>query len=57
MTRPKLRAVASEPEPEAPIDIYAAIKAKRESIDWSAVHVAGDRARPITLPVGWRVRR
>jgi hypothetical protein len=32
------------------IDIYAADKARIASIDWSRVHIAGDRRQPIDLP-------
>lgn len=31
-------------------DIYAAIKAKRDSIDWDQVHIRADRRQPIFLP-------
>lgn len=31
-------------------DIYAPIRAKRLSIDWSKVHICGDRREPVNLP-------
>ncbi len=43
---------------ERPRDIYAADKALAASINWSAVHIAADRRRPIYLPNskrwGWK---
>lgn len=37
------------------IDIYAAERERILAKDWSAVHVAGDRAKP--LPEWWGKRR
>jgi hypothetical protein len=50
MTRPRLAIVTDEP-----IDIAAAIRADILMRDWSACHVAGDRAVP--LRIGERVKR
>ncbi len=44
--------VVAEPGagPKPPRDIYAADKALAASIDWAAVHIAGDRRAPVDLP-------
>jgi hypothetical protein len=52
----RLRAVPKEP-PEPPVDITLAMRADIVKRDWAAVHVAGDRARPIWLPANWKAPR
>lgn len=52
MTRTNLRVVAPT---EEPIDIAALNRADIRERDWAAVHVAGDRAKP--LPMWERVKR
>lgn len=59
MTRRPLQIVSRDEAPteREVVDIYAAIKAKRESIDWAAMHIAADRRKPVELPEirkGWR---
>lgn len=49
----RLAIVRAQPAPEEkspPVDIYAADRAKIKATDWSAVHIAGDRAEPVSLP-------
>lgn len=58
MTRRPLHLVDPAPT-EPPIDIYAAIKAERDAINWAAVHIRGDRSRPLEWAdritrKGWR---
>ena len=33
------------------------LRAEIAARNWAAVHIRGDRSRPIALPVGWRARR
>lgn len=47
--RPKPTLVAVEQPPEPPIDIYASIKAKRQSIDWGRMHCISDKRAPVEL--------
>lgn len=55
---PRKPRLAVDNDAEKPIDIYAAIRAKRESIDWARVHITADRRAPVCLPDrvkrGWR---
>lgn len=47
VTAPNLRVVADPPEA---VDLYANWKADIAARDWSAMHVAADKRRPIDLP-------
>lgn len=59
MTGRKLRVVPDLERQEPPVDIYAALKAKRDSIDWASMHIAADRRAPVLLSDapkrGWRI--
>lgn len=48
MRRANLKIVEATVDP--PVDLYAKWKADRERIDWSRVHITGDRAKPVFLP-------
>ena len=62
MVRRRLQVVSDEPAAaEAADDIYAAVRAKRARIDWSRLHIRGDRAEPVFMPDRprgrWRLRQ
>jgi hypothetical protein len=44
-----------DPAPEAVVDVTLALRADIMGRDWSAVHVRGDRAKP--LPFFERIKR
>lgn len=39
------------------IDITAQLRSEIEKRDWAKCHIAGDRAKPIFLPLNWRKYR
>lgn len=41
----------------ATADISRLIRADIEQRDWSKVHIAGDKAKPLDLPLNWKPYR
>jgi hypothetical protein len=46
---PKLALVEQADAPDQPTDITGALRRDIEARDWARVHIAGDRAKPVSI--------